>query len=166
MSEPEQRESLWRRWVIKPIVSQLSQGTEPTKIAWAIAFGITTGVFPLLGMTIIVSLAVSLPLKLNQPILQVFRELMYPVHLASILGFIHAGERLCGVPHTSLSIKVMLERFSASPSQFMADYGMLGVYAVSVWALIAPVLLMVVYFTALPLVTRLARRFSRSAYAR
>jgi hypothetical protein len=127
----------------------------------AIAFGVTTGVFPLLGCTILVSLIIGLPLKLNQPILQVFRELMYPVHLASILGFIHAGEWLFGAAHTSLSISVMLEKFRASPSQFMADFGMVGLYAVSVWAIMAPVLLGVAYFSSLPLVTRLSQHVKR-----
>ena len=130
MSEAPPRESLWRRWVVKPVMSQLSRGTEPRKIAWAIAFGVTTGVFPLLGTTTIVALAVGHVLKLNQPILQVFREIFYPVHLASIIGFIHAGEWLFGVPHTSLSISMMLGRLRDSPSQFLSDYGMLGVYAV------------------------------------
>lgn len=162
MSEPARREPLWRRWVVKPIVAQLTQGIEPRRIALAIAFGIATGVFPLLGTTILVSLIIGVPLKLNQPILQTFRELMYPVHLASILGFIHAGERLFGVPHTPLSIGFMLERFRASPPQFLADFGMLGVYAVCVWALLAPALIGLAYAISLPLVTRISQRLIKS----
>lgn len=165
MSDAPPRESLWRRWVVKPVLSQLSQGTDPKKIALAIAFGVTTGVFPLLGTTTVLALGVGYVLKLNQPILQVFRELVYPVHLASIIGFIHAGEWLFNVPHTSLSITMMVQRFGASPSQFMSDYGMLGVYAVCVWALLAPVLLGLVYLVSLPLVTRLSKRFAPARHA-
>jgi hypothetical protein len=86
---------------------------------------------------------------------------MYPVHLASIIGFIHAGEWLFGVPHTPLSVGFMLERFRASPSQFLADYGMLGAYAVCVWALLAPVLGSLAYAISLPLVTRVSRRLTK-----
>ncbi len=69
MNEPVQRESLWRRWVVKPVVAQLAQGTTPAKIAQAIAFGVTTGVFPLLGTTTVLALGVGVLLKLNQPVL-------------------------------------------------------------------------------------------------
>jgi hypothetical protein len=42
MSAPApKRESWWRRWILKPIITQLSQGTQPRKIAQAIAFGVT-----------------------------------------------------------------------------------------------------------------------------
>lgn len=163
MSDDPPRESLWRRWVVKPVVQQLSQGTEPRKIALAMAFGVTLGLFPLLGTTTLLSLAVGIPLKLNQPVLQVFRELTYPLHLASILLFIRAGAWLFGVPDPVLSIRLLLEHFRASPTQFMADFGMLGVYAVCVWVLIAPLLLGLVYSIALPLVRRLSKRFTPGA---
>lgn len=165
MNDTPPRESLWRRWVTKPLVQQLSQGTEPRQIALAIAFGVTTGVFPLLGTTTLLSLGVGLPLKLNQPIMQLFRELVYPVHLATILVFIHAGEWLFGVPRTPLSITLMIERFGAGPVQFLSDYGMLGVYAVCVWLLLAPLILGIAYFVSLPLVAHLSKRFSSARNA-
>ena len=166
MSEEAARESLWRRWVIKPIIAQLSQGTDPSKIAQAIAFGMTVGVFPLLGCTILVSLLIGVPLKLNQPILQVFRELVYPIHLATILLFIRAGEHLFHVAHTPLSLSVMVKDFYADPGKFMATFGMLGVYAISVWALLAPVLLAIIYYSSKPLIVRLAQRFGSRSEAR
>lgn len=163
MTEPVQRESLWRRWVVKPVVAQLAQGTTPAKIAQAIAFGVTTGVFPLLGTTTVLALAVGFVLKLNQPVLQVFRELTYPLHLASLLLFMRAGESLFGAEHVPLSIPMMMERFFASPGQFMADYGMIGLYGVVVWLLLAPLLLGVVYFISKPLIEKLAKhlKFAR-----
>ncbi len=159
MTEPVQRESLWRRWVVKPVVAQLAQGTTPAKIAQAIAFGVTTGVFPLLGTTTVLGLGVGIVLKLNQPVLQVFRELVYPIQLATILLFMRAGESLFGAEHVPLSIPMMMQRFFAAPGQFMKDFGMIGLYGVVVWLLLAPVLLGVVYFISKPLVERLAKRF-------
>ena len=79
MNDPVQHESLWRRWVVKPVVAQLKQGTTPSKIAQAIAFGVTAGVFPLLGTTTVLGLGLGVWLKLNQPVLQVFLQLVYPV---------------------------------------------------------------------------------------
>ncbi|OYW73463.1 MAG: hypothetical protein B7Z37_21475 [Verrucomicrobia bacterium 12-59-8] len=160
MTEPVQRESLWRRWVVKPVVAQLAQGTTPAKIAQAIAFGVTTGVFPLLGTTTLLAVAVGFVLKLNQPVLQVFRELTYPLHLASLLLFMRAGESLFGAEHVPLSISMMMERFFASPGQFMTDYGIIGLYGVVVWLLIAPLLIGVVYFISKPLIEKLSKRFN------
>lgn len=165
MNETIQRESLWRRWVVKPVVTQLTQGTSPSKIAQAIAFGVTTGVFPLLGTTTLLSLAIGVPLKLNQPVLQVFRELVYPVHLATLLLFMRAGEVLFGVPHVQLSIPMLTERFFADPGRFMAEFGMIGLYAVTVWLLIAPFLIGAVYFISRPIVERLSQRLTPARHA-
>lgn len=164
MTEPVQRESLWRRWVVKPVVSQLTRGTAPGKIAQAIAFGVTFGLFPLLGTTTLISLAVGVPMKLNQPVLQVFRELTYPLHLASILLFMRAGETLFGAEHVPLSIPMLMERFFASPGQFLTDFGMIGLYAVAVWALIAPLLIGAIYFISKPLVERLSNRLTQQRH--
>lgn len=157
MNAPGQRESLWRRWVVKPVIAQLTQGTKPAEISKAIAFGVTTGIFPLLGTTTVLGLAVGMMLKLNQPVLQVFRELVYPVQLATILLFMRAGETLFGAEHVPLSIPMMMERFFAAPGQFMKDFGMIGLYGVVVWLLLTPLLLGVVYFITKPLVEKLSK---------
>jgi len=154
------RESLWRRWVVNPVLRQLSQGAEPRRLALAAAFGATLGVFPLLGTPTLLSLAVGIPMKLNQPVLQLFRELFYPVHLATLLLFIRAGEWLFGVKPIQLSISMLMEHFRASPAKFLADFGMLGLYAICVWVLIAPLLLGLVYGVSLPLFARLSKRFT------
>ena len=160
MTQSFQRESLWRRWVVKPVVAQLAQGTTPAKIAQAIAFGVTTGVFPLLGTTTVLALGVGIMLKLNQPVLQVFRELTYPIQLATILLFMRAGESLFGAEHVPLSIPMMMERFFASPGQFLSEYGMIGLYGVVVWLLLAPLLIGVIYLVSKPLVEKLAKHLN------
>lgn len=148
---------MWCRWVVKPVVAQLAQGTTPSKIAQAIAFGVATGVFPLLGTTTLLGLGVGILLKLNQPVLQVFRELVYPLQLATILLFMRAGESLFGAAHVPLSISMMMDRFFADPGQFMKEFGMIGLYGVVVWLLLAPLLIAVVYFISRPLVEKLAK---------
>jgi len=160
MSESDQRESLWRRWVVKPVVAQLTQGITPGKIALAIAFGVTIGIFPLLGTPTLLSLAIGVPMKLNQPVLQVFRELSYPLQLATVLLFMRAGESLFGAVHVPLSIPMLMERFFADPGRFMADFGMIGLYAVVVWLLIAPLLLGTIYFISRPIIERLSQRLN------
>ena len=162
MTTTAQHESLWRRWVVNPVIKQLTQGASPEKIARAIACGVTIGLFPLLGTPTLLSLAIGIPLRLNQPVLQVFRELSYPLHLATILLFMHAGASLFGAEPVQLSIPALTARFFASPGQFMADFGMIGLYAVLVWLMLAPLLLTAIYFISLPLIGRLSNRLTRT----
>lgn len=161
----QQHESLWKRWVVKPVLAQLTQGTEPRQIAKAAAVGVTFGVFPLLGTTFLMTMLVGVPMKLNQVILNLSRELVYPVHLASVLLFIKAGEWLFNVPPTPLSISLLIERFEAGPGKFFADFGMLAVYGVCVWALIVPVLFALIYLVTWQLTERASHRFARSRHA-
>ena len=158
MTEAVQRESFWKRWVIKPIVTQLTQGTSPHKISQAIAYGVTLGIFPIIGSTTLLSIIVGVPLKLNQPILQAFKFLATPLQWSLVLGFYRAGEILYGAPHVSLSIPKMMDRFFKEPGPFFRDYGMTAVYGITVWCLIAPLLLAALYFITRPLIGQMARR--------
>lgn len=165
MNAPKQpRNSLWQRWIVQPVMTALMQGTEPKQIATATAVGMSLGIFPLLGSTFALTMLVGIPLKLNQAILNVAREIVYPVHLATVLLFIKAGEWLFNVPPTPLSIPLLLDRFWEAPWQFMVDFGMLAIYGICVWALIAPVLFLSIYFVTWQLTERASHRLSRSRH--
>lgn len=160
------RESFWKRWVVRPIVQQLTQGTSPSKIAQATAYGVTLGIFPIIGSTTLLSLIVGIPLKLNQPILQTFKALVTPLQWALVLGFYRLGERLFDAPHVSLSIPKMMERFFTEPGPFFRDYGMTALYGIAVWCLIAPLLLAAIYFITRPLIQGLANQITRRRHAK
>jgi len=153
--------SFWKRWVIRPIAQQLTQGTSPHKIAQALAFGLTLGIFPIIGSTTLLALLVGIPMKLNQPVLQTFKVLSYPLQWMSVLGFYRLGEMLYGAPHVSLSIPKMMERFFAEPGPFFRDYGMTAVYGITVWCLVAPALLFSLYAITRPLIQSLAAQLAR-----
>jgi uncharacterized protein (DUF2062 family) len=154
MTEP--RASLWQRWVIRPVIQQLTQGVSPSKIAQAIAYGMTLGVFPILGSTTLLTVLVGVPLRLNQPILQAFKTLTYPMQWVSLLGFYHTGEWLFKAPHVSIHIPTMMTRFFAEPGPFFKDYGMTALYGITVWCLLAPVIGLIIYFVTKLLVEKLA----------
>lgn len=153
--------SFWKRWVVRPIAQQLTQGTSPHKIAQALAFGLTLGIFPIIGSTTLLALLVGIPMKLNQPVLQAFKALAYPLQWMSVLGFYRLGEMLYGAPHVSLSIPKMMERFFAEPGPFFRDYGMTAVYGITVWCLMAPALLFFLYAITRPLIQSLAAQLAR-----
>ena len=164
-ASPTGKPSFWRRWVLNTIVKQLTQGTSPAKIAQAIAYGVTIGIFPIIGSTTLLSILIGIPLKLNQPILQVFKSLAAPLQWTLVLGFYRLGEILFNAPHVSLSIPKMMERFFAEPGPFFRDYGMTALYGIAVWCLIAPLLLAAIYFTSRPLIQTLAKQVTRKRHA-
>ena len=75
------------------------------------------------------------------------------------LPFYRAGEALYGQPPLPLfSVADLLARFKAGPLQFVVDYGMVAVYGMTVWALLAPLAAVVLYLALKPLLQGLARR--------
>lgn len=155
------RESRWRRWLVTPVTSQLSVGITPERIGWTIALGIVLGVFPVMGTTTIVCLLAGWLLRLNQPVLHVFKVLVYPLHLALILVFIRLGEHLYGVPLISFSIPQLLGKFKNDPLQFARDFGMAAWHGVSAWLLIAPVAAVLIKLAVMPILRRLEASIHR-----
>ncbi len=150
--------SFWQRRVLEPITAQLKQGITPEKIALTIALGAVLGVFPILGSTMLLCGLVALWLKLNQPIIQMVNYLAYPLQLILLLPLYRAGEALFRQPHVPIfSVTDLLVRFKAGPLQFMADYGLVALYGIAVWCLLAPLVAAVLYFSLLPLLRRLSK---------
>jgi uncharacterized protein (DUF2062 family) len=150
-----------RRWFVQPIWQQLTQGVTPRKLAQALAWGLTVGIFPILGSTTLLAFCVGVPLRLNQPVLQAFKVLATPLQWFLLLGFYRAGEWLFRAPHVSVHIPTMMKRFFAEPGPFFQDYGMTALYGMVVWCLVAPLVLGLTYCLALPLVEGLAAKLRR-----
>ena len=155
------KESWWRRWLVAPVVTQLTHGTSPDRIGWTIALGMVVGVFPIMGSTTLVCLLIGWLLGLNQPVLHVFRAVVYPLHLALILIFIRLGERLYGAPLISFSIPQLIGKFKDSPLQFARDFGMAAWHGVSAWLLIAPVAAVLIKMAAMPALRKLSLSLKR-----
>ena len=150
-------QSFWRRRVVAPILAQLKQGITPEKIALTLALGAALGIFPILGSTTALCAVAGVAFRLNQPIIQLVNYLAYPVQIVLLLPFYRAGETLFGQPHVPIfSVTELMERFSASPWQFLLDYGMVGLYGITVWLLVAPLLVAGLYFGLKPVLKGLA----------
>lgn len=149
----------WQRRIVAPITAQLKQGITPEKIALTLALGAVLGIFPILGATTLMCALAGLWLRLNQPIIQLTNYFIYPVQIVLLLPFYRAGESLFQQPHVPITdVSALITRFSESPMQFMADYGMVGVYGVVVWCLCAPALAAVLYFSLRPVMRALQQR--------
>lgn len=146
-----------------PIVLQLTQGITPHKIALTIAVGSALALFPILGTTTLLCFVVALMLRLNQPIIQLLNQALWPVHVPAIFLCVHFGEKLFGVHHGRFSIRQMGELFWHHPARFFHDFGELAFHAAVAWAILAPFYIAAVYYISLPVMRGVARLRAEAA---
>ena len=151
----EDKPSWWRRWLVTPVITQLTCGISPERLAWTIGLGVVTGIFPVMGTTTLVCLLVGWVFRLNQPVLHVFRAVVYPLHLALILVFIHMGQHLFQAPLLSFSIPELMTKFKESPLQFGRDFGLAAFYGVVAWFVVAPFAVIIVKVSVIPVLRKL-----------
>ncbi|MGQ0502716.1 MAG: DUF2062 domain-containing protein [Panacagrimonas sp.] len=154
--------SWWRRRLLAPVVAQLRQGTTPQRIALSVAAGVVLGIFPILGATTLLCALVAAGFRLNQPVIQAVNYLIYPAQIALLFPFYRLGEKLFRQPPVPIaSLSALIERFWAGPQQFFIDYGMVALYGITVWMLLAPVLFGLFYMVLIGPLRRLASRLPR-----
>lgn len=150
--------SFWQRRVVAPIKAQLAQGITPEQVALTLALGAVLGIFPILGASTLLCAGVGVWLRLNQPLIQLVNYLAYPAQIALLLPFYRAGEALFRQPPVPIfSVAELVERFSAGPLQFLVDYGMVGLYGIVVWLIVAGPLVAMSYWVLKPLLVGMRR---------
>ena len=150
--------SFWQRWALDPITRQLTQGVTPGRITFTLAIGSVCALFPFLGFTWLLNLVVGVVLRLNQPILQTYNQLLTPIHLPMIVVYVRGGEWMWGADEEVFSVTEMIRNFAElSFLNFLQKFGWAGIHAFTAWITTAPLLLVVVFYAARPLVNRMAR---------
>jgi uncharacterized protein (DUF2062 family) len=144
----------------------LKKGLTPHDLALTMAFGITLGMFPVLGVTSILCTAASLILGLNMVALQSVNWAMAPVQLLFIIPFTQIGGSLFGQPGITLNVfelKTLLESdFSGTMMRFMNAL----LSGVGFWAIIALPLGIVIYIVSHAVFSRLAPASAKSVNSR
>lgn len=127
-------------------------------LAATLGVGTVCSLFPFLGFTSLLNLAVGIPLRMNQPILQVWNQLLGPLQLALILIYVRLGETLWGASGERFDLNTLRLAFQElSVGEFLQRFGWAGIHAGTAWLLSAPVLFALVYMIARPLLERAAR---------
>jgi uncharacterized protein (DUF2062 family) len=156
--ETVRRRRFWQRWLVDPIVKQLTQGVTPPKIALSLAVGSAFALFPILGTTTTLCFLAGIVLGLNQPILQGLNALCMLVYFPLLVAFVRLGDTLARTPPSSLNIPLMISLFAHHPGEFFREFGVTALHAVLGWVAVAPFWIAGIYFLALPLLRAAARR--------
>jgi uncharacterized protein (DUF2062 family) len=151
----------WRRWLLDPIMRQLTQGVTPAKIALSLAVGSALALFPILGTTTARCTLAGLLLGLNQPILQGLNALCMLIYFPLMVVFVRLGDTLTSARASSLNIPLMVSLFAHQPREFFREFGVTGLHAILGWVAAAPFWMVLIYFLTLPALRSAARRISK-----
>lgn len=153
------RRSFWQRRLGDPVRALLTQGVTPDKLAATFAAGIAASLFPFLGFTTTLNIAIGLWFRMNQPLLQIINYLLTPLHLLMILVYVRLGEWIWFSTDEKFSVGDMLRSFQElSLMDFLRKFGWAGIHAFTAWALTAPLIIAALYFTLRPVLRRLVPR--------
>lgn len=152
--------SFLRRRLVEPLLALLKQGTSPERLSLSIAFGVTLGVFPILGSTTLLCFAAGVVFRLNHPALQLINYVVYPLQIPLILVFVRLGENLLGASPMTFSPLALADEFRAGPAEFLKEFGLTGLRAVFAWSVVSPWVGAILYVSALPALRRAAKVFA------
>ncbi|WP_404424657.1 DUF2062 domain-containing protein [Nibricoccus sp. IMCC34717] len=153
---PAPKRPFWVRRVRDPIVQQLTQGFSPDRIALTLAIGTVLGLFPIIGTTSLLCFATAWALRLNQPLIQMVNQLLWPVHLAAILPCIHFGDWLVDAHDGPVDLRKMGDLFWSSPREFFHEFGAVTFHAIVGWAVLAPFVGFALYLILKPVILHLS----------
>ena len=146
------------RKIVLPIIALLRQGITPEKIALTIALGAAIGVFPVLGSTTLLCAAAALVLRLNLPAMQLVNYLMYPLQLILFLPFLDAGSRIMRTAPIALSTSQVFGMIESDPWRLIKILWSATLGAMTIWLVLSPLVIGIVYIALAPLLRRLGRR--------
>lgn len=145
--------------ITEPLVQILRRGAEPKQLAFSAALGVTMGVFPICGVTVLlcgVAIA-SLGSLCHAPTVMLFNFLATPIELSLMVPFLRLGEKLTGGPHFPLTTDALKKVFTGQASRevFLSiGNALLG------WLVATPFVVVGLYILFLPCFKILVRKFS------
>ena len=130
-------------------------GMTPEQLALSIGLGVALGMVPALGMATLLCTMTALLFRLNLPAIQLTNILVYPLQLALLIPFLHAGEWLFGSESLNLSVDFIQRMMKENLWKTVINLWTATMRAVVVWLLIAPVVVALVYLILTPILRKL-----------
>jgi uncharacterized protein (DUF2062 family) len=125
------------RKLIDPIIGLLRQGVSPEKLALCMAVGIVLGIFPVIGITTLLSAIAAILLRLNLPAIQLVNYFVYPLQIALLIPFFQFGAWLFGVEPLSVSAAQLLSMFKDDFWNTLYQFWYVTLRAIVAWSIIS-----------------------------
>lgn len=143
-------ETLWRRKVVRPILEFLREGLTPEKLSFAIALGITLGVIPVLGSTVLLCALAAIAFRLNVAAIQLVSWLVYPLQLALLISFYRIGGWMFKTPPSELSVVYILALIRTNVFHAVAALWTVTIHALAAWLLLGSIATALLYQLLVP----------------
>jgi uncharacterized protein (DUF2062 family) len=131
------RETLQRR-VVAPVKQQLLQGVTPAKLALSLALGVVVSVMPILGITTLVALALSVVFRLNHVAMVAANYAAYPLQILLFIPFFKLGAWLTRGRPVPFTLEQIQSELSAGIWPTIVRYADANARALGAWLLLAP----------------------------
>jgi uncharacterized protein (DUF2062 family) len=139
----------------KRLLAFLIMGITPERLGLCIALGIAFGLVPALGTATLLCTMAAFLFRLNLAAILLVNYFVYPLQLALLIPFIRAGEWLFGAKPLGLSLEIIRQMLETDPWKTVINLSTATIHAVTVWLLIAPVVVALVYLTVTPFLRKL-----------
>ena len=152
--------------ILEPLKAFVNQGISSRQLSLSIAFGLTLGTIPILGVTIVLCTLAALTLRLNQPIIHFANLVVSPLQMTLLAPYYYLGNLLFSTQNKIDfgTLKSLLTGNSYREVIIMLLDSTL--YAVGAWLVLSPLMLALVYIGLKPILVRLDSVLSRSKYKR
>ncbi|KAJ8647387.1 hypothetical protein MRB53_000410 [Persea americana] len=147
------------RKIVDPLIQILRRGAEPNQLAFSAALGITLGIFPICGVTVLLcGIAIAILGNLcHAPTLMLANFVATPIELSLVVPFLRFGEVISGSNHFPLTSDALRKVVTGQASRevlFSIFHALLG------WLIAAPFILGILYVVFLPCFKYLLHKFS------
>ena len=155
--------SFWSRRVVRPLVGLLRQGITPEKIALSVAMGITLGVTPVLGSTVLLCTLAAIVFRLNLPAIQLVNWLVYPLQLALLVPFLRMGAWMFGGQASGITVGGILGMIRTDVFHAIATLWTATVHALVAWLAFGSLATGLLYLLLVPVLRRLRTQYHSAA---
>ncbi|XP_062230484.1 uncharacterized protein LOC133928253 [Phragmites australis] len=144
--------------IVDPVLQVIRRGAEPKQLAFSAALGVTIGIFPICGTTVILGgVAVAmLGGRCNAVTVMVLNLAATPLELSLIIPFLRLGEAVTGSAHFPLTADALKNVLTGHASK---DVLLSIVRAMLGWLIAAPFVLGALYAVLIPCFKILVDKF-------
>jgi uncharacterized protein (DUF2062 family) len=153
-AEDENR-GYFHRYVGLPFETLILQGATTRQLSYAVAIGVTFGLFPIMGVSIPFCFLAALVFKAPQPLTHAINYAMYPLQIPLIYVFVRLGEWIMGAPNVSLAPSEILALARTDMVRFVEEFGLTCLHAMLAWSLSAPFIFVGAFSAVRPIIASL-----------
>lgn len=146
-------DSVWNRKVVQPILEFLRQGLTPEKLSITIALGVTLGVIPILGSTVVLCTLAAIVFRLNLAAIQLVNWLVYPLQLALLIPFYRIGGWIFRTPPSELSVVHIFALMRANLLNAIATLWTVTIHALAAWFVLGSIATGLLYMLLVPVLS-------------